>query len=116
MEIPVKILPAEETLWGALNAVTAFVDHKQEINGDRYAHILSGSGAALKQKACELALGQLAKKQSALKMSASCSLELQDAAPAVLGYATGEASLAVTPCLFTSPGLSRNISPDLRRT
>ncbi len=56
-----KILPAEETLWGALNAVTAFVDHKQEINGDRYAHILFGSGATLKQKAYELALAQLPK-------------------------------------------------------
>jgi len=49
----------EETLWGALNAVTAFVDHKQEITGDRYAHILFGSGATLKQKAYELALAQL---------------------------------------------------------
>jgi hypothetical protein len=56
-----KILPAEETLWGALNAVTAFVDHKQEINGDRYAHILFGSGANLKERAYELAVAQLSK-------------------------------------------------------
>jgi phage/plasmid-like protein (TIGR03299 family) len=54
-----RIPPAEQTLWGALNAVTAFVDHKQEISGDRYAHILFGSGATLKQKAYELALAQL---------------------------------------------------------
>ncbi len=46
----------EETLWGALNAVTAFVDHKQPIDGDRYAHILFGSGAALKRSAYNLAL------------------------------------------------------------
>jgi hypothetical protein len=57
----IEILPAEETLWGALNAVTAFMDHKQEITGDRYAHILFGSGATLKQKAYELALAQLPK-------------------------------------------------------
>ena len=56
-----KIAPAEETLWGALNAITAFVDHKQKIKGDRYAHILFGSGATLKQKAYKLALEQLPK-------------------------------------------------------
>jgi hypothetical protein len=56
-----KILPAEKTIWGALNAVTAFVDHKQEINGDRYAHILLGKGADLKERAYELALAQLPK-------------------------------------------------------
>jgi hypothetical protein len=54
----IKIPPAEETLWGALNAVTAFVDHN---NGDRYAHALFGSGATLKQKAYELAVAQLPK-------------------------------------------------------
>jgi phage/plasmid-like protein (TIGR03299 family) len=55
----VKIPPAEQTLWGAMNAVTAFVDHKQKINGDRYAQILFGSGATLKQKAFDLAFAQL---------------------------------------------------------
>jgi len=55
----ISIPPAEETLWGALNAVTAFVDHMEKINGDRYA--LFGSGATLKQKAYELALAQLSK-------------------------------------------------------
>ena len=57
----INIPPAEETLWGALTALTAFVDHKQEIKGDRYAHILFGSGATLKRKAYELALAQLSK-------------------------------------------------------
>jgi phage/plasmid-like protein (TIGR03299 family) len=57
----INIPPAEETLWGALNAVTAFVDHKQEINGDRYAYMLFGSGATLKQKAYDLVLAQLPK-------------------------------------------------------
>jgi phage/plasmid-like protein (TIGR03299 family) len=56
-----KIPPAEKTLWGALNAITAFVDHKQGINGDRYAHILFGGGANLKERAYELALAQLPK-------------------------------------------------------
>jgi len=32
-----SIPPAEETLWGAPNAVTAFVDHVQKIDGARYA-------------------------------------------------------------------------------
>ena len=56
-----KIPPSEKTLWGALNSITAFVDHKQEIKGDRYAHILFGRGATLKQKAYDLALAQLPK-------------------------------------------------------
>lgn len=55
------IPPAEETLWGALNAVTAFVDHQQEIKGDRYAHILFGNGATLKRKAYDLAVTTLGK-------------------------------------------------------
>jgi phage/plasmid-like protein (TIGR03299 family) len=54
-----NIPPAEETLWGALNAVTAFVDHKQVSKGDRYAHILFGSGANLKELAYSLAKKQL---------------------------------------------------------
>jgi phage/plasmid-like protein (TIGR03299 family) len=55
----IVIQPTERTLWGALNAVTAFVDHKQEVKGDRYAHVLFGSGAVLKQRAYELALAEL---------------------------------------------------------
>jgi phage/plasmid-like protein (TIGR03299 family) len=56
-----KIPPAEKTLRGALNSITAFVDHKQEIKGDRYAYMLFGSGATLKQKAYDLAVAQLPK-------------------------------------------------------
>jgi len=57
----IKIPPGEETVWGALNAVTAYVDHIQSIGGDRYAHILFGNGAVLKRSAYELALQQLPK-------------------------------------------------------
>jgi phage/plasmid-like protein (TIGR03299 family) len=55
----VSVPPAEETLWGAFNTITAFVDHVQPIEGDRYAHSLFGSGAALKQKAHTLAVSYL---------------------------------------------------------
>lgn len=57
----IVVQPSEWTLWGTLNAVTAFVDHKQEIKGDRYAYILFGGGAALKRRAYELALTELGK-------------------------------------------------------
>jgi hypothetical protein len=36
------------TWWGALNAVTAWVDHVQEIDGHRFAHVMFGSGTDLK--------------------------------------------------------------------
>lgn len=62
-----NIPPAEKTLWGALNSVTAFVDHKQEIDGDRYAHILFGSGASLKEKAYQLVVAELSKRQSGFR-------------------------------------------------
>jgi len=61
----ITIPPAEKTLWGALNAVTAFVDHEQKIGGDRYAHILFGSGATLKEKAYGLAMARLPKDAEA---------------------------------------------------
>jgi phage/plasmid-like protein (TIGR03299 family) len=54
---------AEKTLWGALNTVTAFVDHRQAVDGDRYAHSLFGSGAVLKQKAYTLALSYLPEEE-----------------------------------------------------
>ena len=56
----IQIPPAEETVWGALNAITAYVDHVQTIRGDRYAHILFGNGTTLKCSAYKLALAQLA--------------------------------------------------------
>ena len=46
-----KIPPAENTWWGALNTVTAWSDHVQETDSDRYAHILLGSGDKLKATA-----------------------------------------------------------------
>jgi phage/plasmid-like protein (TIGR03299 family) len=58
-DLSFSVPPSEETVWGALNAVTAFVDHQQVIKGDRYAHILFGSGADLKQSAYNLALQYL---------------------------------------------------------
>jgi phage/plasmid-like protein (TIGR03299 family) len=46
-----KIEPAEPTWWGALNSVTAWSDHVQETESDRYAHALLGSGDKLKNTA-----------------------------------------------------------------
>ncbi len=43
-----QIAPAEETWWGALNSVTAWSDHVQTTESDRYAHSLLGSGDRLK--------------------------------------------------------------------
>lgn len=50
-----RISPAGDNWWGALNAVTAWVDHVQEIKGDRFAHITFGSGDILKTTAIDLA-------------------------------------------------------------
>lgn len=49
-----QIDPVGETGWGALNAVTAWVDHQQSIKGDRYAHRMFGSGDALKSAALKI--------------------------------------------------------------
>jgi phage/plasmid-like protein (TIGR03299 family) len=57
------IPPAEENWWGALNSVTAWVDHLQKINGDRYAHAMFGSGDKIKA---------LALKQIALRSGRVC--------------------------------------------
>lgn len=46
-----NIPPAESTWWGALNSVTAWSDHVQETESDRYAHVLLGSGDKLKATA-----------------------------------------------------------------
>jgi phage/plasmid-like protein (TIGR03299 family) len=54
--IPALQIPADEkNWWGALNAITAWVDHDQETASDRYAHILVGSGDKLKATALTLA-------------------------------------------------------------
>jgi phage/plasmid-like protein (TIGR03299 family) len=46
---------AEKTWWGALNSVTAWVDHLQKFDGHRFAHKMFGSGADLKSKAFKVA-------------------------------------------------------------
>jgi phage/plasmid-like protein (TIGR03299 family) len=46
-----KIPPAESDWWGALNSVTAWSDHVQATENDRYAHLLLGSGDKLKSAA-----------------------------------------------------------------
>ncbi|MFM8331397.1 MAG: DUF932 domain-containing protein [Candidatus Methylumidiphilus sp.] len=48
-----KILPAPPNWWGALNSVTAWVDHVQSTDSDHYAHILFGTGDQLKSSALE---------------------------------------------------------------
>jgi hypothetical protein len=54
--LPDRGIPGDEpTWWGAVNAVTAWVDHAQPIKGDRYAHALFGTGDGLKSRAFELA-------------------------------------------------------------
>lgn len=42
------IPPAECNWWGALNSITAWSDHIQNTESDRYAHVLLGSGDKLK--------------------------------------------------------------------
>ena len=45
-------VPAEaESWWSALNAVTAWVDHVQEVDGDQFADQMFGAGDGLKAKA-----------------------------------------------------------------
>jgi phage/plasmid-like protein (TIGR03299 family) len=53
--IPKRGIPPDATTWwGALNTVTAWVDHLQETQSDRYAHNLVGSGDKLKSTALAL--------------------------------------------------------------
>jgi hypothetical protein len=47
-----RAIPLTETnSWEALISVTACVDHQQETVGDRYAHVLLGTGDKLKTSA-----------------------------------------------------------------
>lgn len=46
-----EIPPAENNWWGALNTITAWSDHVQNTDNDRYVHILLGSGDKLKSSA-----------------------------------------------------------------
>ncbi len=50
-----NLTTANNTLWGAVNAVTYYVDHLKSSGGERQDSAWFGSGAALKQKAFELA-------------------------------------------------------------
>lgn len=47
----VTVAPAEKTWWGGLNSITAWVDHVNEIQGDRYANAMFGLGDRLKTQA-----------------------------------------------------------------
>lgn len=47
----------DPTLWGALNAVTAYVDHEQDLpDADRYSYIMFGEGTRVKELAYKKAL------------------------------------------------------------
>lgn len=46
--------PTPRNWWGALNSVTAWVDHVQKIEGDRFGHAMFGSGDDMKSKAFAL--------------------------------------------------------------
>ncbi len=53
--VPEANVPADApTWWGAVNAVSAWVDHAQSIKGSRYVHAMFGSGNRLKAQALEL--------------------------------------------------------------
>lgn len=59
--LPDRKIPADApTWWGAVNAVTAWVDHEQAVRGNRYAHALFGAGDRLKSRAYELAVSMTA--------------------------------------------------------
>ena len=58
-QAPGQDLPtAQETLWGAVSAVTYYVDHIRPSSGDRLDSAWFGVGAALKEKAWQQALEQ----------------------------------------------------------
>jgi hypothetical protein len=64
MNTPANTLPGMEgTWWQVFNAITEAVDHRSNYKGDdltraenRFTNIIEGAGAALKDKAFELAL------------------------------------------------------------
>ena len=58
---PIVIPPAAKTWWGALNSVTAWVDHVGAIEGDRYANSLFGTGDQLKTLAYQRIVAEVAK-------------------------------------------------------
>ena len=46
-----RVLAEAESWWSALNAVTAWVDHVQQVEGDQFANQMFGAGDELKAKA-----------------------------------------------------------------
>lgn len=57
-----NITPSDDTWWGALNSVTAWVDHVQTANNDRYAHILLGGGSQMKSRALSQIIAEVKSK------------------------------------------------------
>lgn len=49
------LAPDDPTWWGAVNAVTGWVDHVQSAQSARYAHAMFGAGDAIKRRALALA-------------------------------------------------------------
>ncbi len=58
---PITIPAAKKTWWGALNSVTAWVDHVSEVEGDRYANAMFGTGDQLKTLAYQRIVAEVAK-------------------------------------------------------
>lgn len=54
-----NLAPDLPTWWGAVNAVTAWTDHLQQVDGDRYAHVMFGTADRMKQKALALAQSRI---------------------------------------------------------
>jgi phage/plasmid-like protein (TIGR03299 family) len=51
-----QLVSAKDNLWGLVNAVTYYVDHLKEVRGDRQDNAWFGTGAALKERAFDLAM------------------------------------------------------------
>ena len=54
------------TLWGAFNAVLEYVDHHAETRSDRLAYAMLGTGALIKRKAFDQAVGKIGETPSNL--------------------------------------------------
>lgn len=59
---PLKIAPAQKNWWGALNSITAWVDHVSDVDGDRYANAVFGTGDQLKTSAYQKILSEATKE------------------------------------------------------
>jgi len=72
---PIIIPAAEKTWWGALNSVTAWVDHVGEIEGDRFANAMFGTGDQLKTAAYHRIWADLGGKSQPLQESVPSSTQ-----------------------------------------